>query len=200
MTADPFPDAFAAVVGHEGGYGADPRDKGNWTGGKVGSGDLKGTKFGISAASYPTLDIRNLTLDQAREVYHRDYWLRLACDVLPAPLALVVFDPGVNAGVGAAAAWLQQALGVRVDGAIGLAARKAAAGLRDGDVQAAVISVLVLRMLHNASASTWPIYGLGWTWRVLNLMVQATGGDKMRRPRGSRQGPARLTLLSFLSR
>ena len=56
-----FDQAFDIVVlGTEKGYQNDPRDPGNWTGGAVDQGTLRGTNFGISAASYPTLDIARL--------------------------------------------------------------------------------------------------------------------------------------------
>ena len=42
-----------------------PSDRGNWTSGVIGVGTLVGSKFGISAATYPTLDIPNLTRDGA---------------------------------------------------------------------------------------------------------------------------------------
>ena len=64
-----FDTAFANVIGLEGGYTDDPRDRGNWTGGTVGQGKLRGTKYGISAAAFPTLDIANLTLDAAKAIY-----------------------------------------------------------------------------------------------------------------------------------
>jgi hypothetical protein len=38
--------------------------------------DLKGIKYGISAASYPTLDISNVTLTQAQDIYEADYWAK----------------------------------------------------------------------------------------------------------------------------
>lgn len=41
----------------------DRNDKGNWTGGRVGVGQLKGTKYGISAAAYLHLGIKSLTLE-----------------------------------------------------------------------------------------------------------------------------------------
>ncbi len=43
----------------EGGLSLDPKDPGNWTGGKVGLGKLLGTKYGIAAASHPGLDVRH---------------------------------------------------------------------------------------------------------------------------------------------
>lgn len=69
-----FETAFLHTVGEEGGFTQDPNDIGNWTGGKVGVGILKGTKYGISAASYPALDIANLTLQDAQAIYKRSYW------------------------------------------------------------------------------------------------------------------------------
>ena len=52
--------AVQVIIMHEGGWQHDPRDRGNWTGGEVGRGECKGTKYGISAASYPALDIEIL--------------------------------------------------------------------------------------------------------------------------------------------
>jgi lysozyme family protein len=43
--------AFELTVGHEGGYSNNPDDPGNWTGGDVGEGQLKGTKYGVSGLS-----------------------------------------------------------------------------------------------------------------------------------------------------
>ena len=44
-----FDEVFARLIGHEGGYSADPKDPGNWTGGRPGVGKLLGTKYGIAA-------------------------------------------------------------------------------------------------------------------------------------------------------
>ena len=96
--------AFADVVGREGGYSAERVDPGNWTGGAVGVCELRGTKFGISAGAYPSLDIAGLTLADAQATYRRDYWDRVRGDELP--LALFKFDAAMNNGIGHAARWL----------------------------------------------------------------------------------------------
>ena len=93
-----FDNAFRAVVGVEGGYTANPLDPGNWTGGKCQIGRCNGTKYGISAASYPSLSIADLTLSDAQVIYRRDYWDKTAGDELPPALALLVFDAAVNSG------------------------------------------------------------------------------------------------------
>ena len=61
-----FDTVFDRTIGSEGGFQADRRDRGNWTSGEVGKGELKGTKYGLSAMTYPDLDIKAITLQQAR--------------------------------------------------------------------------------------------------------------------------------------
>lgn len=65
---------FKIVLKHEGGFQKLPSDKGNWTGGKIGVGMLKGTKYGISAAQFPDLDIENLTIEDTGTIYRAKYW------------------------------------------------------------------------------------------------------------------------------
>lgn len=167
-----FDACFDIVVGSEGGLSLVSADPGNWTTGKVGVGVLRGTKFGISAASYPNTDISMLHIDDARTIYRRDFYDRVAGDKLPPPLALIVFDSAVNSGVSRAAKWLQQALGVPADGVIGpatLAAIQAQAG-RGADLCA---EVLALRIVFDASLPTWPTFALGWSRRLARLPFQS---------------------------
>lgn len=114
-----FAEAFARVVGHEGGFQNHHADRGNWTTGIVGKGELRGTKYGITAMSYPTLDIRNLTIEQAREIYLRDFWQRMQMDELPGVIRFDLFDAAVNSGPGNAVRFAQRAVGVVDDGSIG---------------------------------------------------------------------------------
>lgn len=109
--ADPdFASTIATVLAHEGGYQADADDGGNWTGGKPGAGELKGTKYGISAASYPALDIANLSAEQAAAIYRRDWWDRFGLGRLPGPIAAKLLDAGINIGMESAVRCLQRAL------------------------------------------------------------------------------------------
>lgn len=66
-----FANSLAFTLKYEGGYSSNRKDPGNWTGGKVGAGVLKGTKYGIAAHSYPNLDIKNLTLDDVKPIYEK---------------------------------------------------------------------------------------------------------------------------------
>lgn len=108
-----FNKAFELVVGSEGGYSTDKTDKGNWTGGQVGLGEFKGTKYGVSAASYPDLDIKNLTLEQAKEIYRKNYWDKLSLDGMNPAAAYVLFDAAINSGVGGARSMMEGAVTVQ---------------------------------------------------------------------------------------
>lgn len=79
------------------------------------------TKFGIAQNSNPDLDITTLTLDQAKRVYYKKYWLAIDGDKLyqHKNLCAVLFDTAINHGVSRASKILQEVLGVPVDGDIG---------------------------------------------------------------------------------
>jgi lysozyme family protein len=90
------------------------------------SGDKGGlTKYGIDFRSHKNVDIENLTLEGAKAIYKSDYWLKGHCDKMPWPLCLAHFDACVNTGIGQAAKFLQRAIGVDADGAIGPKSLKA---------------------------------------------------------------------------
>jgi lysozyme family protein len=103
--------ALVKLFGVEGGFQRLHDDNGNWTGGKVGVGRLVGTKYGISAASYPALDIPNITLDHAAYIYDRDFWspLRLS-EVTSQAIAEEICDTAVNCGVVTAAVIVQESV------------------------------------------------------------------------------------------
>lgn len=112
-----FDQAFALVIDVEKGLSMDPRDPGNWTGGKIGVGTLKGSKYGISSKAFPNEDIQNLTLDRAKELAKTLYWDRFNCDKFPGQIAYNVFDTAYNGGH--PIIWLQQIIGAKVDGVVG---------------------------------------------------------------------------------
>jgi lysozyme family protein len=86
---------------------------------------------GISKRSYPNLDIKNLTRDQAKEIYFRDFWLKGKYEQIEDEnIAIKLFDLSVNMGIGQANKLVQRALlavGVNVaeDGIIGSITLKA---------------------------------------------------------------------------
>ena len=167
-----FEECFDIVVVVEGGFTGDPTDPGNWTGGRPGHGSCRGTKFGISAAAFPDIDIAALTVDAARALYKRDYWDRICADRLPPPLALMAFDAAVNNGVYRAAIFLQEAVKVAPDGIIGPATLSAvAAAMARPNGQAGMcIEFLARRIVFMAGLPTWERFGLGWSRRLCGIL------------------------------
>ena len=166
-----FDGIFDFVVGSEGGFTDNPADPGNWTGGRIGAGECRGTIFGISAGAHPDLDIANLTLDQAKLIYQSEYWDRIDGDRLPASIALLVFDAAINNGIGHAVRWLQQAALVAQDGVIGpatLTAINTMVAKPDGTAELCA-ELLAQRLVFMTSLPTWKSFGLGWARRLFRL-------------------------------
>lgn len=103
-----FDNYFDWLMGWEGTvYENDPDDPGG------------ATKFGIDQRSHPSVNIRTLTRDKAKQIYFDEYWRPVAGDRLPPRTALAVMDCAVNNGRTQAAKWLQRAVRVDDDGRIG---------------------------------------------------------------------------------
>lgn len=108
-----FNAAIPLILKHEGGYVNDPADAGGET------------KYGISKRTYPNVDIKNLTVDQAKAIYYKDWWMTGPYESLSySALATKVFDTAINVGASRAYKFLQEAanaVGAKlvVDGAIG---------------------------------------------------------------------------------
>ena len=151
MTTKIWDSAINFVLEQEGGYVNNPFDKG------------KETKYGISKKAYPNEDIKNLTLDRAKEIYYRDYWTRCKCDNLPDALSVAVFDFAVNSGVKTAIKKLQIALGVKADGIIGNQTLGACNRL---PLKKVLEDYINLRLDYLMSLKSWKYFGNGWGKRV----------------------------------
>lgn len=146
-----FDIAFDRLMGNEGGYTS-------------GEGDPGGeTQWGISKRSYPDLDIRALTRDQAKEIYRRDFWAPIHGDDLAAGVAFQTFDLAANSGVSVAIKALQRALGVPDDGAWGPVTHDAAAA---ANAPATIMRLVADMIDHWTSLKTWPNFGRGWARRA----------------------------------
>jgi lysozyme family protein len=134
MYSSKFLKAFDYLMRHEGGYSNNPADAGGET------------KYGISKRSYPHLDIKKLTQDQARQIYFCDFWLKGKCEQIEdGSVVIKFFDLCVNMGIAQAVKLIQRALraaGVSVteDGIIGSATLKAINNADSTDLLAALKS------------------------------------------------------------
>lgn len=145
--------AIPVLLDLEGGYVNNPNDPGGET------------NFGISKRSYPSLDIANLTADQASDIYYTDYWLAGDCNAIPFPLSAYHFDTCVNQGVSAANKILQETVGVPQDGVIGPVTLAAIQALP----RTHYYLYLVNRLAHYKTLQGWATFGGGWMNRLLHL-------------------------------
>lgn len=146
-----FDDAIARVLGHEGGY-------------TDGKGDPGGeTNWGISKRSYPLLNIKTLTRDQAKAIYLKDFWNRIHADDLYDGVAYQALDFAINSGIETAVRKLQAALGVADDGHWGPITAAAAKAVSETDQ---IMRLNAQRLRFMARLSTWQAFGKGWAIRI----------------------------------
>ena len=79
-----FQEAIKFVLKWEAGYVNNPTDPGGET------------NFGISKRKYPAVDIKNLTVAGAMEIYKRDYWDLFGLDKFSLPDCVAVLDAYVQ--------------------------------------------------------------------------------------------------------
>lgn len=166
-----FDKVFNRVVGHEGGFQNMHDDRGNWTSGKVGEGELKGTKFGLSAMTYPNLDIENITQAQAKAIYYENWWVPLKMAQFREAMQYQFFDAAINHGSHNASRMLQRAVGAEDDGIIGglTIAAKDKIGLND-----MLMLFIAERIEFFAKVKTFDLYGRGWMNRMAKNLKIAT--------------------------
>ena len=93
-----FNEIIDQVLEHEGGYVNDPEDLGGET------------KYGITKRWYPKIDIKNLSLEDAINIYYNDYWKPSKAEYLPEEIRATYFDMCVNMGQKQAVKTLQETI------------------------------------------------------------------------------------------
>ena len=148
-----FDAAFDVLMNIEGGLVDDPNDIGGLT------------KYGISKRAYPNLDIEHLTIEQAQQIYKKDYWDKCKCDDLPPAFDIVVFDTAVNMGCVKAAILLQKAVREKVDGVIGQNTITATNNAGQDELR----RFLLYRLFEYSQQRGYAYYKNGWFNRLLIL-------------------------------
>lgn len=160
MSAPDFDISFNRLIGNEGGYANNPDDPGGET------------NWGISKRSYPTVDIANLTRDEAKAIYLRDFWQRGQMDQFDGAISFQLFDIAVNSGIETAIRMLQRAAGVADDGHIGPVTLAAVKGKSVTDM---LMLIIAERLDFWRKLSTWPAFGKGWAGRAATDLRYAAG-------------------------
>lgn len=144
-----YPYALQQVLLSEGGYTNDPRDPGG------------ATNFGITIADYrmyinrngTPVDVRNMTVDQAKTIYQSKYWDKVNGNELPSGVDYCVFDYGVNSGVSRANRVYQE--------------------FRGQDPVDCINAICDERLHFLQSLHTWSAFGLGWSRRVASVRANS---------------------------
>ena len=143
------------IYGNEGGYSnRKPKDD---PGGE--------TKWGISKRSYPDLDIKNLTLEQAAEIYVRDFIRPFMDKGFHKGIVFQMVDFAVHSGVEQATKCLQRELGLKDDGIIGPKTKSKINMTSNSDL---VMSILAARIDFLVNLKNWSSNSRGWARRIAN--------------------------------
>jgi lysozyme family protein len=154
-----FDTAFDTLLKHEGGYSNHADDKGGAT--------MWGITEAVARAHGYTGEMRSLPVDFAKKLYRSGYWDAVRADELPESVRFSIFDAAVNSGVSRSIRWLQEAVGTKADGVIGLqtlAAIKQAAPAINAKYNAT-------RLLFMTNQPNWGTFGKGWARRIASNLV-----------------------------
>lgn len=154
-----FRRAVEWVIAHEiaddTGWTRDPDDPG------------RSTRWGISSAANPDVDLEQLTREHAVELYRDRYWRRIRGDELPEALGLALLDYAVLQGARTAVRALQAVLRVEADGRLGPLTLAAVDAQAPGPL---VRRLLALRKRQILEGN--PRYRAGWLSRLVDLALE----------------------------
>lgn len=169
---DNFDKCLKIILEREGGYVYHPRDPGSHT-------NMGITIFTLSSYRQKECtpeDVKNLTVEEAGEIYKENYWNPLACDDLPSGVDLSVFDMGINAGVVRGGKLLQEVVGSSQDGVIGPQTLNAVESyIVKYGVEKLLDAYRDARMAFYRSLSTYDVFGGGWKNRADIVYVESIG-------------------------
>lgn len=151
------------VLNSEGGYVNNPKDPGG------------PTKYGIAVNynrgildSLGVKDVRNLTYEQAKQIYYRKYYLACGADLLAkrsVKLAYLHFDSAVNHGVGRSSLFLRMCSGFEKFNAVA-----GGPGVNVDFWNDQFYDYLAARLQFYTQIKTWSTFGKGWINRIAGIL------------------------------
>lgn len=154
-----FNRAFDLLITHEGGFVNHPDDPGGAT--------MYGVTEKVARSQGYTGQMKDLTLDFAKQVYRKLYWDACRCDLMPDVLRYPLFDAAVNSGPVQAIKWLQVAAGVKPDGIIGPITQQTVNVL---PAQVTRQKMVGNRLRFMTNLSNWPSFSKGWARRIAAIL------------------------------
>lgn len=173
-----FARAVKLCLKSEGVFSDDPRDNGGIT------------KYGITKAAMAQYtgrriddigddEIRNLTVDGAKDIYRAVFWRSMRCAELPWVFALPLFDVAVNKGVVTTIRIWQRALRVTPDGDFGnatMTASRIAASTKAG-IADILSRFYADRIFMDTKSEDFDTFGRGWIARQFRKSWEAMDGS-----------------------
>jgi len=157
---------FDLVIVNEGGFVDNKLDPGgvtNW-------GCTQAVWEGYIGHKVTVDDMKALTKEDVKPLYKKRYWDAVYGDALPSGLDYCIFDCAINSGVGRAAKFIQEVVGVFPDGAIG---NKTITAITQIQPVTAINEFCDKRQAFLESLKTFPIFGKGWTKRVADVRIKS---------------------------
>ena len=167
MSAGCFKESLDRVLAHEGGYTNHPSDPGGPTNWGITIHDAR--RYWKKDASAG--DVRAMPRSVACDIYRSKYWDAQRCDALPAGLDYIMFDYGVNSGVGRSGKVLRRVCGMRADASA--VTDEVLAEVRKRNTEKLIIAMCDERLRFLQSLRTWRVFGKGWGRRVAESRIAA---------------------------
>ena len=116
------------------------------------------------------VNIKDLTVEEAKDIYFNEYWKKFNCEQFAKPVGEVYFDCCVNTGARQSNKFLQRAVGTNPDGIIG---PKTLAAIHSADAYKLAFKIIDQRQTfyENLAYNKTPLkkFLKGWTNRNTNL-------------------------------
>lgn len=171
MTTDRFEISLKRVLGVEGGLVDHVKDRGGRTNFGITEGTLRDA---VSQGLVTTQRVDDLTADDVRIIYKKNYWNAVSADGLPVPIDFATFDAAVNHGPGRAAEFLQRAVGSNVDRKIGPNTLSAVGSMSVEDVLER-FNARRIEFYMKLDPDQIATFGKGWANRVAHVIAECYG-------------------------
>ncbi len=171
--ASMFDVALAHVLEMEGGFSDDPHDPAGPTNKGITLSVYTrwiGEKIEPANRSRLVSQLKRIPDAMVREIYNTRYWIPAECERMHPAIALLHFDAAVNHGVGAAARFLQEAVGADVDGEIGSQTR---ARIATKPLEETLVAYAEIRRERYRKLDHYWRFGRGWLRRVDFSLLRA---------------------------
>ena len=150
-------------------YSNDPVDPGGATYSGVTQNEYN--FYRVHVLNSKPADVREMQDSECRSIYKTQYWDAVRGDNLWSGCDLLLYDIAVNSGPVRSIKFLQQALGVKVDGQFGLETFGALMAVKDR--KALIQKICAARMSFWHQLSTFWRFGKGWSSRGVGIEAKA---------------------------